>query len=561
MPRLRIPVLLKDADSERIEAFLPTETRTVEVESLLPGPVSDRVAIVDLRPGGTLAPPLPVPTDLRPRRPTATPYQDAFTIRWSVFATVLETLKLFESPDCLGRRVEWAFPGPQLLVVPEAGLAANAYYQRETRSLQFFSHPRPAGGLAHTAASHDVVAHETAHAVLDGIAPWLYDASSPQSLAIHESVADLTALFAAVGSRTLASRALALTDGDLTDTRLFSSIARELRSTPDAHGLRSLVDPPGPPLSLRDAGSPALPALPHHLSVVLSRAFHALLLDVYEARRPSVAPRPSSRARELHLADLPTPPSSTAEDRFLALWFAGALVKRLLFRGLDYLPPGDVAFVDLARAVLACDRAAHPRDDTGVRALLVERLRERGIGDDGAALDTPFDGLAAPLLPADLDALVASDWHAMRFVEARRDRLGVPPGVPFDVLPRLVTRKQLRRSAGAVVRREVVLKVAWKEQEPASVPAPLPPRRWVRKGATVVFDQDTGAVCATVELRGSDAAERDAFAAALSARHALAPRPSAGPGDPGGPVAWRLAEGAFELQGAGRTLHAHGGLE
>jgi hypothetical protein len=45
--------------------------------------------------------------------------------------------------------------------------------------------------------SRDIVSHETGHAIIDGVAPDLYNAVTPQSLALHEAMADLAALLLA----------------------------------------------------------------------------------------------------------------------------------------------------------------------------------------------------------------------------------------------------------------------------------------------------------------------------------------------------------------------------
>jgi hypothetical protein len=580
VPRLRIPVLLKDADAEVSKQFDATELRTIEVDSLLPGPVSDRVAIVDFMPDGDLAKAAALPEGDIVQVSAANPYTDPLTIRWSLFATVIETLKLFESPDCLGRTIRWAFQSPQLLIVPNAGAAANAFYHRESQSLQFFAFEDQdkAGQLAYTGASHDIVAHETGHAILDGVAPWLYDASTPQSLAIHESIADLTSLFAAVGSRTLALTALQY-GPDLTGVWLFSAIARDLRDLAgDPIGLRSLVDPdPSKPLKLSDFGPDGAPPEPHRLSVVLSRAFYAAFLDAYDARLPD---HRSSRGAASRGPDLDLPNQQSAEqaqqevsqgplgganqDHFLALRFAGQLVKRVLIRGLDYLPPGDIGFLEVARAVIACDTAAHPVDSTGFRKILAARLIERGIGASESDLASEHSEISDPLTPNDLNTLVSSNWHAMHFVEDRRGPLGIPDGIPFEVLPRLVTNKELvrgpRRTETPELRSEVVLKIAWKVPEKAAVSSPLPPQRWVQRGATVVFDQATGAVCAFVDHRSAGgAAERDYLARTLQEGRMLTSGPTVGfPADPFARVGWRVSGDAFELIGAARTLHLVG---
>ncbi len=546
MRKLRIPVLLKDRLAESQKGFEPVERREITVETLLPGPVSERVAIVDLRDDGSLGEALPIPdktAQLDPQTPE--PYREPAVIRWSAFAIVLKTLSMYEDEDCLGRVIPWAFQRSQLLLVPQAGRAPNAFYHRESCSLQFFSFVDRDGELAHTAASHDIVAHETGHAILDGIAPWLYDAQSPQSLAIHESIADLTALFSAASSRTLVEKAMELTSGRLEETWLFSSIARELGyGVGQGAELRSLTDPdPERPETLAHyAGKD-----PHHLSVVLSRAFYALLLDVYDHSREQTQRR---RATQINMP-------AQGSDPYRALAFSVEIVKRVLFRGLDYLPPGDAGFLDLARAVLACDRAAHPDDSTGLRALLETRLIERGIGDDSGALATPFDEVRADLGKVDIDAIRDSGWHAMRTVELHRSALGIPEGVPFDVLPRLHVRKKIRHQGHTVPawRDELLLKIAWREQEPAASSDVRPPRRWVRQGATVAFDIASGEVCAWLRTSADSQREaRDTWISRLDARHSLALQAGRN-ADWRGPIAWSVTDGAYELHGTARALH------
>ena len=124
---------------------------------------------------------------------------------------------MFEEDDALGRKLVWGFDGPQLLIIPRAGEWANAYYQRETRSLQFFffDNPQQEGDIVYTSLSRDIVSHETGHAILDGIAPNLYDAITPQALALHEGVADLTAALMAFRSGNLRKASLGQKDGGI----------------------------------------------------------------------------------------------------------------------------------------------------------------------------------------------------------------------------------------------------------------------------------------------------------------------------------------------------------
>lgn len=90
----------------------------------------------------------------------------------SVFATILKTMYMFEEADTLGRPLTWAFDGPQLLVIP-ARVSGQTLSTNE--KLTAFSFPLPTRNQSRqarfTSLSHDIVCHETGHAILDGISP------------------------------------------------------------------------------------------------------------------------------------------------------------------------------------------------------------------------------------------------------------------------------------------------------------------------------------------------------------------------------------------------------
>ena len=56
----------------------------------------------------------------------------------SVWALLQRALAFFEDGLSAGARVPWAFEGNRLIVVPHAGYAENAYYDRASKSLQFY---------------------------------------------------------------------------------------------------------------------------------------------------------------------------------------------------------------------------------------------------------------------------------------------------------------------------------------------------------------------------------------------------------------------------------------
>ena len=124
---------------------------------------------------------------------------------------------MYEDQGVLGREVRWAFDAPQLLIVPRAGLMENAYYERDSHSLQFFFFPssQDEKEMVYTSLARDIVAHETGHAILDGIAPHLWFAITPQSRALHEAIGDLTALLVSIESNKLRESVLKKTNGSI----------------------------------------------------------------------------------------------------------------------------------------------------------------------------------------------------------------------------------------------------------------------------------------------------------------------------------------------------------
>ena len=134
----------------------------------------------------------------------------------------LRVMYMFERKETLGRDLTWGFDVPQLLIVPRAGEMANAFYYRDAHCVQFFFVTRK-NKILFTCLSRDIVAHEMGHAIIDGINPDLLDACTPQSLAMHEAIADLTACLMAFESHTLRAYVLEEKKGNIEDSSVFSS--------------------------------------------------------------------------------------------------------------------------------------------------------------------------------------------------------------------------------------------------------------------------------------------------------------------------------------------------
>ncbi|TIM05505.1 hypothetical protein [Mesorhizobium sp.] len=491
-------------------------------EPLLDGPVSRRVAVIDLdpdtgavTPGAHFVPPKGRAQG-RYEVKSELDFDAANFKQVSVFTAVMKMMSIFETPDVLGRNLRWAFDGEQLLIVPRAGKMANAFYHRDSRSLQFFfvDDPNKPGKLVYTCLSPDIVAHETTHAILDGIAPDLYNATSPQSLAMHEAIADLGAVMLAVRTDRLLRQVMLDTGGDIRKAKAFNRIAQQFGEALYGEGrpLRDLFNE----ASMRDPGDLDLNE-PHDLSMVLTGALYALLVAEYEEiRQEDYEEKLEQEKSRRKQAGLPALTKKEKEGiRFsvsgFALFKASEKFKRIAFRALDYLPPGEVSFADYGRAMVAADIYSNP-DDPEPREFIRKEFESRGMVEDARKLEPvepDFD------LPADLDLeqLARSDWAAYQFAEVWRERLMIPESVPFEVRPRLdVTRKTWRKHGEPAMTRALLFKVAWQAAQEFQS-GDFFSEVAVTRGTTLAIDWETRKVRTLLSTSPDHPSQRDASTA------------------------------------------------
>ena len=559
--KVTVPVLMKDpAVVEYKDLELVREFDVGDEAFLLDGPVSKRLAVLDfdaasgaLRPG--------VRFDGRYEIASRQSIDADDFIQASTFGGVLRTVYLFEQPDTLGRAVRWAFDGPQLLVVPRAGEWGNAFYERESRSLQFF-YVTAGGRPTYACHSMDILAHETAHAVLDGVAPDLYDSLLPESLALHEAVADLSALLIAFSDRPLAERVLRQTNGSIRQPTAFTAIAPQFAAAihPGQDGLRDLVN--DRTMSTVDTTEP------HALSEVLSGALYAVMVRIHEELKTHAADqgmrtstaivpvevqqwqRQEPAAEAVFQAERQRAGKSEttrAASAMRALYIAARRFQRTVLRALDYLPPGEVTFADYGRAIVASDQASHP-DSGEQREWLKAEFTRRGIVRSPKALEVATSYRDPAVAALDLPALVESDWLAYEFANRARRLLAIPKGIPFKVAPRLdVTKTYYHRDRAIEPKRECLFKVSWTETEANPAGSAMPSQRQVRRGTTLAIDWETRNVRAVVTTGDRDARTRkqerearDRLVGRLLARDAL-------PAE--------LAGDTFAARGTARILH------
>lgn len=556
MPEFIVELLVKDPSIDKWPDVYLTEPFPWDIdEPLLPGPVSGRVAVLDfdenggLRPGAAFRQPtrLVKEFDVGPRPVAGEPLNPNF-LQASVFGTVYKTLKMFELPDALGRKVGWAFGAPQLLVVPAAGEWANAFYERDSHSLQFFYVSGP-GGRIYTSHSQDIVSHETAHAIIDGVAPDLYDTLSPQALALHEALADMSALIMAISSKQLRKKVLARSGGRIDDVSAFSGIAEQFaKALQDGESrgyLRDLrntkiLGKPGQGARLA-GGEPVSRSEPHALSEVLSGALYDMLLQLHEKWKEK-------------------------QDASNALLTAAERLKRMMLRGLDYLPPGEVSFADFGRAMLAADQASHEgpaEQQEWLRQILVAR----GIVERAEDLEVRVDPDVPSVRSLNLDDLLTSEWIAYDFANRNRNLLGIPERETFVVRPRLkVTKRYFSGHHNREGTREVtecLFKVSWSQLEDNAACPDLARKRRITVGSTLVIDWETRAVRALLTgVPESEQASRDELLSSLLATGSLRFEDevsSASGKSLSTAVLGQIAGGTLRVKGTARMLHVCGG--
>ena len=257
----------------------------------------------------------------------------------------------------------------------------NAYYD-PTDAAMCFGYVRSSaasigstqpGAYVFTALSHDVIAHETAHALLDGLRPHLMRPSNPDVAAFHEAFADLVALLMRFRYRDVVRRAIEDSADQSLDSTLLTDLARQWGRT-DSNGrspLRRIVyrqgapDEPVPPEDQYDA------AKEHHdLGAVLVAAVFEAMSRVFRARtrviRKIAAQSPASRDHVIELL--------TSEARRIAGQFLNIVI-----RAIDYCPPVDITFGEYLRALVTADWVTVPDDPHHYRESLVLAFRRYGI--------------------------------------------------------------------------------------------------------------------------------------------------------------------------------------
>jgi hypothetical protein len=358
-----------------------------------------------------------------------------------VYAVVTETIQHFEA--ALGRRIQWRRVSRDRLgakqaddqniytlnIFPHAMISANAFYSPKAHGILFgyfrASTTDPGanlpGQLVYTCLSHDIVVHETTHAIIDGIRSHFTEQTNPDVAAFHEAFADLAALFRHFSHTEVLVDAIHRTGGALyrsqlqpdaptapgvspvitaqiSDRNPLVDLARQFgEATGRGKGLRSALDTPPNSRDIQTVFDA------HARGAILVAAVFDAYFTTFVRRSANLFRIYRSGGGDPSY-ELPMPLTrqlASEATRTAELFF------NVCVRALDYCPPVDITFGDFLRAIITSDLELHPMDDAGLRDAMMQAFRSRGIIPEGASFfsDTSIAWPRAQGLPAvqDLD--------------------------------------------------------------------------------------------------------------------------------------------------------------
>ena len=336
-----------------------------------------------------------------------------------VYAVVTETIQHFE--QALGRRIHWRRGLPEdnpdgwhdehiwtLLLYPHAFIGQNAFYSPDAHGI-LFGYFRAEGDsvgrnlpgqTVFTCLSHDIVVHETTHAVIDGMRRFFTEQTNPDVPAFHEAIADIAALFRHFTHGEVLRDTLERTGGQLYKYQLRPDIApadgkentltgQSAQDNPliglaqqfgEATGrqraLRSALSKPPTPEALKQVTEP------HERGSILVAAVFDAFFSLYVKQTADLWSIYRAGGGNREPVDIPRPLADRLCNEAVRL---AEMFFQICVRALDYCPPVDITFGTYLRAVITADADLHPVDQFGVRDALMQSFRMRGIVPTGAA--------------------------------------------------------------------------------------------------------------------------------------------------------------------------------
>jgi hypothetical protein len=375
-------------------------TLTIPWESRLEaGPIGEYLEVIDYDPASEC---FYQPVDLNDRGILA---QDGLSPsegnpqfhQQMVYAVTMLTIRNFER--ALGRCMLWSERPhdeaddqyvPKLRIYPHGLREANAFYSPGKKALLFGYFPvlkkdygdNLPGGVVFTCLSHDIIAHETTHALLDGLHRRFIEASNPDVIAFHEAFADIVSLFQHFSLPGLLKHAITSTQGDLLKKNLLGMLAQQFGQAIGRRG--ALRDALGSVDQKTGEWKPLDPDPskinhtyePHDRGSILVAAVFDAFLTIYKSRIADllrIASQGTGILPEGNLhPDLVERLAREAEK-------SAQHILQMCIRALDYCPPVDPTYGDFLRALITADLDMVPNDKHDYRIAIIEGFRKWGI--------------------------------------------------------------------------------------------------------------------------------------------------------------------------------------
>jgi hypothetical protein len=360
-----------------------------------------------------------------------------------VYAVASQVYALFRR--ALGRELGWAFSRGEgsaaptrLRIFPFGSDEENAWYDGDEGELRFGYFQRELKqqtGWVFTSLSHDIIAHEMTHALLDTQRPHFMEPTSPDVPGFHEGFADLVALFQHFEYPDSLRRALQASRSVLlarrteeTASEWLCCIARQFGQSDGQSALRRADRLPDGKKFLYEENLEE-----HDMGEVLLSA----VFDAFD----TVFRRRTARLRRMATGGSGVlPPGELSADLLDALAEEATLLARqfsaVIVRAIDYCPPTDIKLGEFLRAMVTADAELRPDDPWAIREALINAFRVRHI-------------VPRNVLSLSEDSLIwgpprqrPPPLHALSFASTQ---FGSVPGRPVPVAARLQQADALGR--------------------------------------------------------------------------------------------------------------------
>jgi hypothetical protein len=303
-----------------------------------------------------------------------------------VYAVAMKVLENFD--QALGRKLRFRRDNKniRLRIFPHAFNGANAFYDPQQIGL-FFGYfqadrvnpgPNLPGQTVFTCLSHDIIAHEMTHALVDRLRRYFIEPSNADVAAFHEGFSDIVAIFQHLSFPAILRKVIQEERTNLRNSQSLIGLARQFGyATGKGEALRLAIEEKKPDPTLYQSVTE-----PHHRGSVLVAAVFDAFFMTYQRRIQDLLRIATGGTGRLPEGDLhPDLVNRIAQE---ASQTAQSILT-MCIRAFEYLPPVDITFGDFLRALVTADRELSPTDEFGKRAAMIEAFRLRGIYPENVA--------------------------------------------------------------------------------------------------------------------------------------------------------------------------------